>query len=124
MEKSAIVALSLVAVLLGSAPASAFPAIMVLQPEFSDVQPVSGHGRHQHHETHQSHGRDDFYEDNSELGILFFWLATGRSFGQQQERVKANAGWCAERYRSYRPLDNSYQPPQGPRRQCVSPYIE
>lgn len=30
--------------------------------------------------------------------------------------------WCANRYRSYRAYDNSYQPYGGPRRQCLSPY--
>jgi hypothetical protein len=30
--------------------------------------------------------------------------------------------WCAERYRSYRPRDNSYTPFGGGRRQCQSPY--
>lgn len=30
--------------------------------------------------------------------------------------------WCANRWRSYRAYDNSYQPYNGPRRQCVSPY--
>ncbi|WP_315920204.1 BA14K family protein [Mesorhizobium sp. SP-1A] len=30
--------------------------------------------------------------------------------------------WCSERYRSYRAYDNSWQPYNGPRRQCVSPY--
>ena len=30
--------------------------------------------------------------------------------------------WCANRYRSYRAYDNTYQPYSGPRRQCVSPY--
>ncbi|TAM94856.1 MAG: BA14K family protein [Rhizobiaceae bacterium] len=29
--------------------------------------------------------------------------------------------WCYNRYRSYRASDNTYQPYQGPRRQCVSP---
>ncbi|MBB3612312.1 hypothetical protein FHX11_005281 [Rhizobium sp. BK602] len=29
--------------------------------------------------------------------------------------------WCANRYRSYRVSDNTYQPTSGPRRQCVSP---
>jgi hypothetical protein len=32
-------------------------------------------------------------------------------------------GWCAARYRSWRPDDNTYQPfDGGPRRTCVSPY--
>ena len=30
--------------------------------------------------------------------------------------------WCANRYRSYRAYDNTYQPNNGPRRQCNSPY--
>lgn len=30
--------------------------------------------------------------------------------------------WCHDRYRSYREYDNSWQPYNGPRRQCRSPY--
>lgn len=30
--------------------------------------------------------------------------------------------WCANRYRSYRASDNSFQPYNGPRAQCFSPY--
>lgn len=33
----------------------------------------------------------------------------------------AHVRWCANRYRSYRVSDNTYQPTNGPRRQCVSP---
>lgn len=29
--------------------------------------------------------------------------------------------WCASRWKSYRASDNTYQPYNGPRRQCVSP---
>ena len=34
----------------------------------------------------------------------------------------AHVAWCHDRYRSYRAWDNSYQPYEGPRRQCWSPY--
>ncbi|GAB4527321.1 MAG: BA14K family protein [Roseibium sp.] len=34
----------------------------------------------------------------------------------------AHYRWCNRRYRSYRTADNSFQPYQGPRRACVSPY--
>lgn len=34
----------------------------------------------------------------------------------------SHSSWCANRYRSYRAYDNSYQPYGGPRRQCISPY--
>lgn len=30
--------------------------------------------------------------------------------------------WCYDRYRSYRASDNSFQPYNGPRRECRSPY--
>ncbi len=30
--------------------------------------------------------------------------------------------WCANRYRSYRAYDNTFQPYNGPRQQCISPY--
>lgn len=30
--------------------------------------------------------------------------------------------WCAGRYRSYDSYSNTFQPNQGPRRQCLSPY--
>ena len=35
----------------------------------------------------------------------------------------AHVAWCSQRYRSYRAYDNSYQPYNGPRRECVSPYL-
>ncbi|HEV7245818.1 MAG TPA: BA14K family protein [Shinella sp.] len=34
----------------------------------------------------------------------------------------SHVNWCANRYRSYRAYDNTYQPYGGPRRQCISPY--
>lgn len=36
----------------------------------------------------------------------------------------AHVEWCANRYRSYRPEDNSYSPFSGGRRTCVSPYSD
>lgn len=34
----------------------------------------------------------------------------------------AHVQWCMSQYRSYRVSDNSFQPYNGPRQQCVSPY--
>ena len=34
----------------------------------------------------------------------------------------AHVRWCYDRWRSYRASDNTYQPYNGPRRRCVSPY--
>lgn len=33
-----------------------------------------------------------------------------------------HAQWCYNRYRSYRASDNTFQPYNGPRQQCVSPF--
>jgi hypothetical protein len=35
---------------------------------------------------------------------------------------RSHVNWCYDRWRSYRASDNSYQPLNGPRRQCASPY--
>ena len=34
----------------------------------------------------------------------------------------AHVQWCYDRYRSYRAYDNTFQPYNGPRKQCYSPY--
>jgi hypothetical protein len=36
--------------------------------------------------------------------------------------TNAHVAWCYDRYRSYRAYDNTYQPYNGPRRECISPY--
>ncbi len=41
---------------------------------------------------------------------------------QYRPRGNAHIDWCYDRYRSYRASDNTYQPYNGPRRQCRSPY--
>jgi hypothetical protein len=33
-----------------------------------------------------------------------------------------HVAWCSQQYRSYRASDNTFQPYNGPRQQCVSPY--
>lgn len=40
----------------------------------------------------------------------------------QRTRNDAHVQWCYDRYRSYRASDNTFQPYNGPRRQCYSPY--
>ena len=48
---------------------------------------------------------------------------------RQKARKPSYAGsnrhlaWCYNRYRSYRLMDNSFQPYHGPRKQCISPYM-
>jgi hypothetical protein len=41
---------------------------------------------------------------------------------QPSRSGNAHVRWCYDRYRSYRAYDNSFQPYNGPRQQCYSPY--
>jgi hypothetical protein len=41
---------------------------------------------------------------------------------EYRPRGNAHIDWCYARYRSYRASDNTFQPYNGPRRQCLSPY--
>nr|WP_281503052.1 BA14K family protein [Ancylobacter crimeensis] len=40
----------------------------------------------------------------------------------QTSNWNAHVAWCHNRWRSYRSSDNTFQPNNGPRRQCISPY--
>lgn len=54
-------------------------------------------------------------------------FAAGAIIGGAMQQSQPSYGnshtsWCANRWRSYRAYDNTYQPYNGPRAQCVSPY--
>lgn len=44
------------------------------------------------------------------------------SQAQSNNYGNAHVRWCYDRYRSYRASDNTFQPYNGPRQQCYSPY--
>lgn len=46
----------------------------------------------------------------------------GGSVNRPANVGNAHVRWCQNRWRSYRAYDNSYQPNNGPRQRCVSPY--
>lgn len=45
-----------------------------------------------------------------------------RYYGRAYYGGDAHTRWCYARYRSYRAYDDTFQPYNGPRRVCVSPY--
>ena len=56
-----------------------------------------------------------------------FWFPAGAFIvgaiiGNAVTGGSAHVRWCHNRYRSYRAYDNTFQPYNGPRRQCHSPY--
>ncbi|KUM24969.1 hypothetical protein AU467_28440 [Mesorhizobium loti] len=48
----------------------------------------------------------------------------GQVPAQQTQLPAAHLEWCANRYRSYRPRENSYRSYSGELRPCVSPYFD
>ena len=78
-------------------------------------------------------GKDAKKEDKEKLITAIGGFLIGAIIGNQlggdssQPQNNQNTGgdhtnWCYNRYRSYRASDNTFQPYNGPRRQCISPY--
>lgn len=123
------------------ATASAAPIQRSVQVEHgSDVQQVRHKRRHGYHRYHDR----PYY--NGHRGYRYYrpgwrqhdgwWFPpaafiagaiVGGAIANQPAPVYRGGGsshvrWCYNRYRSYRAYDNTYQPYEGPRRQCYSPY--
>ena len=49
-------------------------------------------------------------------------IASGIARENRGGSYNAHVAWCSDRYRSYRASDNTFQPYNGPRQQCNSPY--
>ena len=49
-------------------------------------------------------------------------IITGAIANDRPRSGSAHVEWCYDRYRSYREWDNTFQPYNGPRQQCRSPY--
>jgi hypothetical protein len=136
----ASVALAIATIVTALTPASAVPAITGLPVSASNlpVQPVA-----HRHGFYRVRG---VYYYNGHRGVVVarpgyryhrgYWFpaaafAAGAAVGAAvaapppayyRRPAAAHVAWCYETYRSYRAWDNSYQPYEGPRRQCWSPY--
>lgn len=77
---------------------------------------------------HHRHRHYRHRHDNDWVGPAIGGLVTGAIIGGALSNSYRGGGgnahvqWCYNRYRSYRAYDNTYQPYNGPRRQCISPY--
>ncbi|MFN3548184.1 MAG: BA14K family protein [Mesorhizobium sp.] len=56
------------------------------------------------------------------LGVPSYRYVQPRYVQPRITLSRAHVNWCHNRYRSYRAWDNTFQPYNGPRRQCWSPY--
>ena len=78
-----------------------------------------GHRGYRHQRPGYRRHSDGFWYPLAAFGI---GAAIGGAIANQPQRGNAHVEWCYNRYRSYRASDNTFQPYNGPRRQCVSPY--
>jgi hypothetical protein len=76
------------------------------------------HRRGKHRYKHRDRGPDvGIY-----LGVPSYRYVEPRRIQPRVSLSRAHVNWCHNRYRSYRAWDNSFQPYNGPRKQCWSPY--
>ncbi|PRD40657.1 lectin [Phyllobacterium phragmitis] len=81
-----------------------------------------GHRGYRHHRRGYRRHRDGWWYPLAAFGA---GAVIGGAIAKQPSRSgygNAHVQWCANKYRSYRAYDNTYQPYNGPRRQCYSPY--
>ncbi|MCA1491832.1 BA14K family protein [Sinorhizobium alkalisoli] len=83
-----------------------------------------------HRYSYRDRYRHRHHHRGSNFGAVIGGLAAGALIGGvlAQPRYYGGGGsshtrWCYARYRSYRAYDNTFQPYNGPRRACISPYL-
>lgn len=144
MRKAAISFIAAFGALTFVAPASAAPVFVPATPQISsDVIEVQRRGRH-HHDRFERRGRHTYWRGHRgyrhhrpgyrrhgdywfppaafALGAIVGGAIATQPPVQYRPRGDAHISWCYSNYRSYRASDNTFQPYNGPRRQCVSPY--
>ncbi|WFS00170.1 BA14K family protein [Rhizobium tumorigenes] len=135
MKRLAIIAVSLMTAFTAITPAEAFPvsAAPVTAIQNSDVVKVQyseyrHHGRRNGDRRNYYRGRDHDrrydrgYRRHNNTGAIIGGLAAGAIIGGivagSRSNGSSHAQSCANRYRTYRASDNTYQPNNGPRVQC------
>jgi hypothetical protein len=152
MKKLAIVLVSAITAFSGIAPAQAFPTVNAPKVQTSQpIEQVQyrgdmwRNGGHRYH--HRRYYRDRYHRRHygryyrhrhhrgSDAAAIIGGLAAGAIIGGALAQPRyappprryvggggGHVDWCYSRYRSYRAYDNTFQPYNGPRRQCYSPY--
>ncbi|NEI72931.1 BA14K family protein [Rhizobium lusitanum] len=136
MNKLALGIVSLAAGLSSILPAYAFPIAELPITQQSDVIQVRNYGHHGGHiwhgHGHYNHGYSRYnrgyggyrgYDHDGNAGAIIGGLAAGAIIGgvlasQSHYNGGTHAQSCANRYRTYRASDNTFQPNSGPRVQC------
>jgi hypothetical protein len=109
-------------------PAHAVTFMRVPVPSASSVEQVQYRDRRGWYHGHRGyrHSRPGYrrHSDGWWYPLAAFGLgaAIGGAMSNDRHYGNRHVNWCANRYRSYRTSDNTFQPNYGPRKQCVSPY--
>lgn len=83
---------------------------------------VRGHSRHHHRYYRHSRNNSGAVAAGLIGGMLIGGMAASAVAQQNQSAWSNHVNWCSQRFRSFRVSDNSWQPNNGPRRQCISPF--
>nr|WP_246727764.1 BA14K family protein [Chelativorans sp. Marseille-P2723] len=107
-------------------------AIDVQYRERRHYRPHRAYPRHRHYRPHRHHApRYRVYRRDNSAAALLGGLAAGAIIGgvlssqskaAPVHRADAHVQWCLSRYRSYDVRTDTFQPYNGPRRYCISPY--
>ena len=146
MRKIAVSFIAAVSALTFIAPSSAAQVFVPMTAQASsDLVDVQYRRERHYHDRFERRGRDTYWRGHRGYrharpgyrrhGDYWFPPAAfalgaiiGGAMAAQEPPIRyrprggAHAEWCFNQYRSYRASDNTYQPYNGPRRQCVSPY--
>lgn len=121
-------ALSAVLALTSVLPAEAVTFARVPVPAASVVEQVQyrhadrrwhGHRGYRHSRPGYRRHSDGWWYPLAAFGL---GAAIGGAMSNDRHYGNRHVNWCANRYRSYRTSDNTFQPNHGARRRCVSPY--
>ncbi|TDH38471.1 BA14K family protein [Pseudohoeflea suaedae] len=83
----------------------------------------NGHrGYRRHHHGYRYHNGYWFPPAAFAIGAIIGGAVANQNRVRSGRVGPRHVRWCYDRYRSYREYDNSFQPYNGPRRQCRSPY--
>ena len=134
---SAAMAVAMFATTFVPAPALAVPMPKIGVSQSSDVEQVQyrerrgwyhGHRGYRHHRPGYRRHSDGWWYPLAAFGagaIIGGAIANNNNHNRPRDAGinPRHVQWCYARFRSYRSWDNTFQPNQGPRRQCLSPYF-
>jgi len=84
----------------------------------ADRRRLRGHRGHRNKRRGYRRHSDGWWYPLAAFGAI----AAGSAIANSADRGSRHEEWCEERYRSYRVWDNTFQPYNGPRKECNSPY--